>query len=101
MVLSILAFGAIAAWDERREAAAALDDFAMEQSALAREAASALSVQLDVNSAAPGGALPRDAARVVGAVERAGAIVALVQAPGAAGLTTMSGAQIRSAPIEA
>lgn len=100
MVLSILAFGAIAAWDERREAASALDDFAVEQSALAREAASALSAQLDAGDAAPA-TLTARAARVAFAVERPGAIVALVQAPGGPLLTTISGATVRCPPIEA
>jgi signal transduction histidine kinase len=100
MVLSILAFGAIAAWDERREAAAALDDFAVEQSTLAREAASGLSAQLDAGDGASP-ALSARAARVVGAVERPGAIVALVQAPGASTLSAISGATVRCPPIEA
>ncbi len=99
MLLSILAFGAIAAWDERREAAAALDDFAMDQSTLAREAASALTAQLEAGDDSSVG-LTRRAARVVGAVERPSVLVALVQAPGAAALTTISGEMVHSPPIE-
>jgi len=38
-VLSIIGLGAIAIWDERRESAAALDDFAAEQAVLARSVA--------------------------------------------------------------
>ena len=39
MILSILVLGAVAVWDERRESAAALEDFAEEQASLAREGA--------------------------------------------------------------
>ena len=46
MIVSILLLGAVALWDERRESAAALDDFAAEQSSLAREAGSALASRL-------------------------------------------------------
>src|ERR1700742_4805067 len=98
MVLSILAFGAIAAWDERREAASALDDFAVEQSTLARVAASALSAQLDASEGASP-ALSVRAARVVGAVERPGAIVALVEAPGTSALSAISGRAVHCPPI--
>jgi signal transduction histidine kinase len=100
MVLSILTFGAIAAWDERREAASALDDFAMEQSTLARAVASALAAQLDAgDTTSP--PLQARAARVAFAVERPGAIIALVQAPGTPALTAISGATVHCPPIEA
>jgi signal transduction histidine kinase len=46
MVLAIATVGALAFWDERRESAAALDDFAEEQGTLAASVASELSTRL-------------------------------------------------------
>jgi two-component system, NtrC family, sensor kinase len=102
MVLAILALGAVAVWDEQREAAAALDDFASEQSSLALEAAAALAAHLAQTplATAPeaGGALLAPAVR---AVEAPGAVVALVQRPGVEGLLTTSGQTLRSPVLEA
>ena len=46
MVLAVAAVTILASWDERRESAAALDDFAQEQAALAGSVASELSTRL-------------------------------------------------------
>ena len=101
MISSILFLGAVAVWDERRESAAALDDFAAEQSSLAREAGSALVARLVM-------AGPTDAdvpmsllAPAVSAVETPGAVVALFQRPGVTSLITSAGETVRSPVLEA
>lgn len=101
MILSILALGAIALWDERRESAAALDDFAAEQSSLAREAGAALAARLGSVEGAP----PIDVsmmllAPAVSDIEDPGTLLALFQGPGAAVLLTTSGQTIRSPALE-
>ncbi len=46
MVLAIVALGAVALWDEQRESALALEDFAQEQASTARSVASVLAARL-------------------------------------------------------
>ena len=102
MVLSILAFGVIAVWDERREARAALDDFALEQSAFAREAASAIKAELaSVDAGAASGIQSGRIAKVLGSVERAGSVLALVAPPGAQSFIRPTGESVRSGAVEA
>lgn len=100
ILLAIVAFGAVAVWDERREASAALEDFALEQSALAREAAAALTAEL--GSAELGSEHGRaHFARVLGAVEQKGSVLALLRQPGASDLRTLGGKPVRLATIDA
>lgn len=101
MLMAILAFGAIAVWDERREAAAALEDFALEQSRLAREAATALAAQLGSPAAPSPQPERRNFARVLGTVEQPGSVLALLQEPGAADLSTVDGKQVHAPTIVA
>lgn len=96
-VLSIVVLGAIALWDEQRESAAAFDDFAADQSAIAREAAAALTARLRSSASAPPTGLLE---RTAGAIEAEGSVVALFQRPGETALTTTTGATVRSGPIE-
>ena len=94
MVLSILALGAIALWDEQREAAAALDDFAAEQQSLAREAAASL-VERVRNSNEP------IAAPSTAAIEQPGSIVVLFQRPGDLALVTSGNVEIHDDTLTA
>ena len=102
MVLSILLLGAIALFDERRESAAALDDFAAEQSSLAREAGSALVARLVAveNGADPSQVSTALLVPAVDTIEDPGNVVALFQRPGTTPLVTTSGRTIRSAALE-
>lgn len=88
MALAIGAVAAIAYWDERREFAAELRDFAAEQSALARAIAPMLQT---------GVASFQVAAR---SIERPRLVRVLSRGPGAKGVTTSDGHVLRSAPIE-
>jgi two-component system NtrC family sensor kinase len=89
MLLATGVVAAIAYWDEQREFAAALGDFAAEQSALARAIAPTLQ----------GGLLPfRAAARTI---EQPRLLRVLVRPPSAEGLTTSDGQFLRSAVLEA
>lgn len=100
MIVSILVLGAIALWDERRESTAALDDFASEQTALAREAASALVARLALmngEAEVPTSLL----APAVLAIENTGTVLALFQRPGATELITTSGTVVRAHAVEA
>jgi two-component system, NtrC family, sensor kinase len=84
MVLTLASVLAVAVWDERREARAALDDFAAEQTAVARTAAAALLQRVG----APGCTGPESPCVVdaLGAIRRSaeqpGAVLVLVGAPG-------------------
>lgn len=93
MLVSILALGAVALWDERRESAAALDDFAAEQSSLAREAAAALVARVAARPDAPPAASVL--APEIGAVEARGSVVVLLQASSDGSFVTTSGATVR------
>ncbi len=84
MVVVLAAVLAVAVWDERREAAAALDDFAAEQTAVARSAAIVLTDHIrlpecvDVESPCLLAALQA----LRGSTEQPGAVRVLVRAPG-------------------
>jgi two-component system, NtrC family, sensor kinase len=84
MALTLACVLAVAVWDERREARAALDDFAAEQTAVARTAAAALVVRVG----APGCSVAGSAclAEALGDIRRSteqpGAVRVLVGAPG-------------------
>jgi len=88
MVLAIGAVAVFAYWGERREFAAALRDFGAEQTTLARAVAPTLE----------GGLAPFQAA--ARAIERPGLVRVLVQGPGAPGLMTSDGKQLRSPALE-
>ncbi|HEY3253271.1 MAG TPA: histidine kinase dimerization/phospho-acceptor domain-containing protein, partial [Polyangiaceae bacterium] len=89
MMFAIGAVAAIAYWDEQREFAAALRDFAGEQTALARAIAPTLH----------GGIMAfRAAAR---SIEKPRLVRVLVQEPSAVGLTTSDGRLLRSPALEA
>lgn len=96
MVLSILAFGGVAIWDERREASAALEDFAVEQSTLAREAAAALETQLDSGAPASDTGVRTYLARVLKTIEQPGSLLALVQPPAGSDLSSLDGRKMHS-----
>jgi len=89
MVFAIGVVAAIAYWDEQREFAAALGDFAGEQTALARAIAPTLQSGLPSF---------RAAAR---SIERPGMVRVFVQEPSARGLTASDGQVVRSAAVEA
>ncbi len=102
MIVSILLLGAVALWDERRESAAALDDFAAEQSSLAREAGSALASRLASLPGRPPEEIPVTLlAPAVSAIEDRGTVVALLQRPGTTSLVTTSGQTMRTPALEA
>ncbi|HEY5373671.1 MAG TPA: ATP-binding protein [Polyangiaceae bacterium] len=84
MVLAIAGIAAFAYWDAQREFAAALRDFASEQTAIARAIATTL---------------PHSAA-AVRAVERPRSVRVFVSAPADADLTASDGRRFHSPPIE-
>jgi signal transduction histidine kinase len=87
MVLTIALLGALASWDDRREAAASLADFAREQATLAREvAAGAASTDIE-RASAP-------------VIEEPQERIVVVHVPGVAGLETSSGATARVPRLE-
>jgi signal transduction histidine kinase len=101
MISSILLLGAVALWDERRESAAALDDFAAEQCALAGETGAALVERL---AGLPDGT-PMDIpikllAPAARGLEVPGNVVVLFQRPETSLLLTTSGEPVRSPTIE-
>jgi two-component system NtrC family sensor kinase len=102
MLLSIVALGAFALWDERRESAAALDDFAAEQSSLARQSASAVVAELrSIDVSEPADVPVALLAPAVGTVEEPGSVLVLFQRSGTAALVTTSGRTIHSPVLEA
>src|SRR5271165_1381344 len=84
MVVALAAVLAVAVWDERREARAALDDFAAEQTAVARSAAIGLAEHIrspecaDLGSACLLAALQA----IRGSTEQPGMVRVLVRVPG-------------------
>src|SRR5271165_1819009 len=84
MVLALAAVLALAVWDERREARAALDDFAAEQTALARSATLTLLDRVrSPECANPGSPCLLEAlAAIGGTAQQPGAARVLVRAPG-------------------
>ena len=100
MALAIVAFGAIAYWEERREVLASRDDFAREQTTLARAAAAGLEAWFSEVDSAP--ARPVEALRrIVGPIEEPGALLAFVRTGSEAGLIGTSGITVHSARVEA
>jgi len=98
MVFAIALVAVLAYWDEERESAASLDDFAQEQAKLAR----GLGVSLAV--AVPATAADGDLAPVLarlGAADQPGAVRVLVRAPSHDGLLSTAGTTVHAAPIEA
>jgi two-component system, NtrC family, sensor kinase len=101
MISSILLLGAIAIWDERRESAAALDDFAAAQSSLARETGAALVERLAGLPDSTSVDIPtKHLAPAARALEAPGNVVVLFQRPETAPLLTTSGQPVRSPAIE-
>jgi signal transduction histidine kinase len=100
MVLAILAFGGIAVWDERREASSALEDFAVEQAALAREAAAALETQFGSEAPVSDTAARTYVTRVLATVEQRGSLLTLVQQPAGPDLSALDGRRLHSPIIE-
>jgi signal transduction histidine kinase len=99
MVVAIALVTGLAYWSEEREAHQALQDFAREQTTLAVSVAGALHEEL----AAGRGTTVAQAGRVLAvarAIERRGAVRALLVVPGIAGLITSAGTQLRSPTIE-
>lgn len=101
-VVALAAVASLALWDERREQAAALDDFAEEQVALAAAVAREVGARL---ASAPRDGLARASAlellrrEHVGA-DRPGLAVALFAPPDASELVDADGARVASPPIE-
>jgi signal transduction histidine kinase len=101
MVLAVAAVAALAFWDDARESAAALDDFAQDQATLAGSVASELATRLT--------ALRRDGVDLGAApaklfegtrIERPGAVRILVEGPDDAVLHATDGREMPSAPIQ-
>jgi signal transduction histidine kinase len=105
IVLSISALGAVALWDEQRESAAAMADFAREQAMLARALGAALSAQLAALRASPDDAATPEPiatsalAAAAGPIEHAGEVTTLLEGP-AGELVQSSGQPIRLDAIE-
>ena len=89
IVLVIAGLGAVAYWDDGREAAASLADFGQEQAVLAREVAASL--RATSGRAGPSAAADRDA---LTPVEELGTVVALLRGPGGGCLARSSGQEI-------
>jgi two-component system, NtrC family, sensor kinase len=101
MVLALAAVLAVAVWDERREARAALDDFATEQTAVARSAAAALVDRVQASECATAGSacLDEALASLRGSVEQPGVRV-LVHAPGQPQLLDTSGKPVLAPVVQ-
>jgi hypothetical protein len=100
MALAIAGSGGLAAWDDHRETQASREDFAREQTRLARIAASTLAARqgLGVDPSAP----PVDALRTaVSSIEEPGNLLAFVRAGDGGALLGTSGVAVRSPRIEA
>jgi two-component system NtrC family sensor kinase len=95
MVVIVAAIAALSYWDARRESDAALDDFAAEQTTLARALAASFSARV-------AGAAPADDAALRSAlrsIERAHALVLLARRAGDGRLRTTSGGVVTSAVV--
>ena len=108
MLVTIVAVAAIAYWDEQREFAATLSDFAKEQAVLAQTLSATLQARLRgsdapiANGAPPANVMGAAAfLAAVASVERPHRVRVLVQPPGTTGLLTAAGAVLRSPAIEA
>ena len=102
MVSAVAAVIAVAAWDERREAQAALDDFAREQTAVARSGSAVLVARVD-----GAGCTERtsqclaDALRAIHeSVEQPGTVVALVGPPGGVSFLDTHGREMGAPAVE-
>ncbi|HXX30572.1 MAG TPA: ATP-binding protein [Myxococcaceae bacterium] len=84
MVCALAAVLAVAVWDERREARAALDDFAQEQTAVARSAAAALVARVQGRACAEreSPCLASALAAIDESAKQPGTVVVLVRPPG-------------------
>jgi two-component system, NtrC family, sensor kinase len=102
MVLALAAVLAVAVWDERREARAALDDFAIEQTAVARSAAAVLVHRVRAPACAePGSTCLADAlAAIRGSAEQPGAVRVLVEAPGQSLLLDSAGDAVTAPALQ-
>ena len=104
MLLSVAAVVLLALWDARRESAAALDDFAQEQRALAESVASEVGTRLAESRAAgaPATGAPDPAKLLEGVdrVERLEEAKLLVQAPNDPRLHGADGRPVDSEPIQ-
>lgn len=100
MLLTVAAVALLAFWDEQRESAAALDDFAQEQATLASSVASELATRL-AGAQARGRATPSIELLLEGAtrVERPGMVRVLVLEPGDPYLRGTDGGVFESAPV--
>ena len=104
MLLAVTLVAALAYWDERREAQAALEDFAAEQSTFASSLAAGLSAHLAALTSVDGrqpGAPPGDRADVerslahaVRRMERPGESLVLLQRPGSTDFHTTDGRSV-------
>jgi signal transduction histidine kinase len=110
MLLVVALVTAMAYWDEQREAQAALEDFAAEQTTFASSLAAGLSAHLSAipNSDAQGPRAPeggedieRALARAVHRVERPGESLVLLQPPGSTELRTTDGRSVRVEALSA
>ena len=94
IVACIVVLGATAYWDEQRESAAALADFAHEQAVLARQLAAVLRAS---TRGSEGASLsPAAVAEAFVSIDEPGVVVALVRPPGAHGLLRGGGTHVES-----
>jgi two-component system NtrC family sensor kinase len=102
MVLALASVLAIAAWDEQREARAALDDFAVEQTALARSAATALVDSARAEACLEPGSpcLTAALATLRGSAEQPGTVRVLVQLPGQPRLLGTDGTAVQASALK-
>lgn len=102
MVLALAAVLAVALWDERREARAALDDFASEQTALARSAATAIldRVRLPDCGRPESPCVGEALATLRRSTEQPGTVRVLVQAPGQPRLLGTDGTSVDAAAVK-
>ena len=99
MLAAIVVVTALAYWDEERESAAALNDFAREQSALA----DALSASLEERFAASEGGereAPANLLTAIRAIERPRAVRVFIARPETQGLVASDGTVVRSRILE-
>jgi two-component system NtrC family sensor kinase len=103
MALALVAVLAVAVWDERREARAALDDFAAEQTAVARNAAVALVDRARApDCGKPGSACLANAlAAIRASAEQPGTVRVLVRTPDQLHLLDSSGNPVTAPALEA
>ena len=100
MVTVVALLGAVAYWDERREADAALADFGAGEEKVA--AAAAVTMRTAVDASPDGKIDPREAvAARLTPLEQPGRIEILLRRPDQEGLESLRGVRLRSPPIEA